>query len=77
MKSGVQGCSTCQPGQEQYEEFYSEIARANRVQYDYRTPEGKLFSTIAPTLEIARTRRDKWLASQEILNKWQETGETN
>ena len=66
MKSDRNGFSTCPRGGEQFEEFYSSIARATRVQYDYRTPAGQLFSTIAPTLEIARARRDAWLAEQKV-----------
>ena len=62
MKSDIQGCSTCPIGGEQYEEFDS--GRGRRVQYDYRTEAGKLFSTIAPDLETARRRRDAWLALQ-------------
>jgi hypothetical protein len=61
VKTDRQGCSTVQPGHEQYEQFYSPIARGWRVQYDYRSHDGKLFSTVAKTLEQARERRDKWL----------------
>ncbi len=64
MKTDVKGCSTCPPGQERYEEFYSSIARGKRVQYDYRTPDGKLFSTVAKSIETARARRDLWLKEQ-------------
>lgn len=65
MKSDVNGCSTTVPGQEQYEEYFSKIHGRLRVQYDYRTPEGKLFSCVAVTLEEARGRRDKWLERQQ------------
>jgi len=64
MKSDVNGCSTTQSGQEQWEEYYSEVLRKNCVQYDYRLPTGKLFSCVAPTLNIARERRDKWISKQ-------------
>jgi hypothetical protein len=64
MKTDVCGCSTCSNGTEQYEEFYSSISRGTRIQYDYRTPDGKLFSCVAKTLELARSRRDTWLAAQ-------------
>jgi hypothetical protein len=59
MKTDVNGCSTCQPGQEQWEEFrlFSKLY----IQYDYRTLDGKLFSCIAPSLDAARTKRDMWL----------------
>ena len=59
MKSDHNGCSTCPPGGEQWEEYAD---RVTRVQYDYRTPEGKLFSCIAKSLEEARAKRDAWLA---------------
>jgi hypothetical protein len=58
MRSDVNGCSTTANGQEQYEY----IQNFDRVQYDYRTPDGRLFSCIALTLEKARAKRDKWLA---------------
>lgn len=61
MKTDRNGCSTCPNGQEQHEEYFDRIVRGYRVQYDYRTPDGRLFSTIAPTLDIARRRRDAWL----------------
>lgn len=66
MKSDVNGCSTCPIGQEQYEEFRWSWMRDDepaRVQYDYRHPNGRLFSTIAPDLETARERRDAWVAN--------------
>jgi hypothetical protein len=59
MNTDKNGRSTCPPGQEQYEEYI--IGRKGLVQYDYRTPDGKLFSTVAPSLERARSRRDAWL----------------
>lgn len=31
------------------------------VQYDFRHPDGELFSTTASTLKLAREKRDKWL----------------
>ena len=62
MKTDVNGCSTTANGQEQYKVFGRSGRR--RVQYDYRTPTGKLFSCIAKSLTEARQRRDKWLAGQ-------------
>lgn len=51
------------PGKEQYE-FYNSTIPGNsprpRVQYDYRSREGELFSTVAKSLDEARTRRDQW-----------------
>jgi len=35
------------------------------TQYDYRHTDGRLFSCVAPTLEKARAKRDKWLAEGE------------
>ena len=64
MKSDINGVSTTQAGQEQWEEFWSHMTHGWLIQYDYRTPEGKLFSTIFPTLERARARRDAWLEEQ-------------
>ena len=58
----------CLPGQEQYEKFRSRItpfgSMTDGVQYDYRGVDGELFSTIANTLDEARTRRDKWLSER-------------
>jgi hypothetical protein len=56
------GHSMVQPMEERYEEFYSCTLRETRVQYDYRTLDGHLFSCIAKTLEDARARRDAWIA---------------
>lgn len=33
-------------------------------QYDYRAPDGELFSTIKPSLRQCRDARDKWLADK-------------
>ncbi len=43
--------------------FWSSLARGQRVQYDYRAPDGRLFSCVAKSLEVARNRRDAWLAA--------------
>jgi len=40
---------------------------ASKVQYDYRTPDGMLFSCIAKSLNEARAKRDAWLAEQDRL----------
>jgi hypothetical protein len=64
MKTDVNGCSTTAAGQEQWEEYYSIVLKKNLVQYDYRTPEGKLFSCVAKSLEAARAKRDNWLEKQ-------------
>jgi hypothetical protein len=56
------GCSVCKAGQENYTTFRP-AHRPNSVlyQYDYRHKDNELFSTVAPTLEECRTKRDKWL----------------
>jgi hypothetical protein len=67
MKSDVNGCSTCKAGRENWEAFTLRgIGGKPRkaIQYDYRHTNGNLFSCVAPTLEEARARRDKWLEGQ-------------
>lgn len=56
------GCSVCKTGKENYTTF-NPAHRPQQVfyQYDYRTENGELFSTVAPTLEQCRERRDKWI----------------
>lgn len=60
------GVSTCKAGEERYEEFMLGIGRRRRkmVQYDYRTEDGRLFSTVKPTLKSCREERDRWLNSR-------------
>jgi len=60
MKTDHNGCSTCPRGQEQYEMFTA-YNKKKFVQYDYRLLNGELFSCIAPSLEIARKKRDAWI----------------
>lgn len=56
------GISVCQAGKENYTTFVAGAFRGKEyIQYDYRTPEGILFSTVAPTLEECREQRDEWL----------------
>jgi hypothetical protein len=62
MKSDINGCSTCEAGQEQYEEFFSTTINRNMVQYDYRTEDGEnLFSCVRMTLEMCRKAKTEWL----------------
>jgi hypothetical protein len=61
MNTDVKGCSTCQAGTEQYQNFH--YRGTIFVQYDYRMHSGKLFSCVAPTLEKCREKRDAWLIS--------------
>lgn len=60
------GCSVCEAGKENYTTFSTRLGRkqVKRVQYDYRTPEGELFSHVGKTLEDCRQKRDEWLANQ-------------
>jgi len=58
------GISTTQNGQEQFEEFHHN--RKTFVQYDYRTPDGELFSTVKPSLESAREAKENWLAERRV-----------
>lgn len=61
------GCSVCPAGSENYEIYSTRFRgqRVKRVMYDYRTPDGELFSTVASTLDECRHRRDEWLSKQE------------
>ena len=61
------GVSTTEAGQEQYEEFKTRLGRktVTRVQYDYRTPDGELFSCVGADLAACRAKRDAWLAKQD------------
>jgi hypothetical protein len=58
MKNDEKGCSTCLPGQEQFEEFKTKGKKY--VQYDYRYLDGELFTCVARNLEIARNRRNNY-----------------
>lgn len=60
----VNGCSVCAAGKENYTNFNTKIGRKNvkRMQYDYRTPEGELFSCIGKDLEDCRRKRDEWIS---------------
>ena len=61
------GVSTTKAGEEKYEKFTTRVGRKSRTmyQYDYRTPDGELFSCVAPSLEACRMRRDSWLEKRE------------
>lgn len=60
------GVSTCQKaGSEKYEKFsLPHKPRKTYVQYDYRDTDGTLFSTVRPTLEECRKKRDEWLQAR-------------
>jgi hypothetical protein len=51
-------------GQCQWEWFYSYIKKCDMVQYDYRAPDGVLFSTIAKTYEDAVERKNEWMKNR-------------
>lgn len=72
MKSlNKNGVSTCtELGQEKYVYFYltpRPRKRGRYCQYDYRHTDGELFATVAPSLEICRERRDKWLDTKNKM----------
>lgn len=68
MKTDFKGCATIKEGSESYEYFSSGLSRrrVRRVQYDYRTHDGQLFSCVAKNLDIARQRRDRWLEQRSL-----------
>ena len=59
MKTDMNGCSTTPIGEERYERF--KVKTGYQYQYDYRSMNGELFSTVATTLDLCRKRRDEWL----------------
>jgi hypothetical protein len=54
----------CKPGQVQHEFFTTKVGRkeVEKIQYDYRTKKGELFSCVANTLDEAIAKRDAWFA---------------
>jgi len=59
MKSDNQGTSTCAAGTESFETFTNR--GTTYLQYDYRTTNGKLYSTVATSLQKCREKRNTWL----------------
>jgi hypothetical protein len=58
------GCSVCEQGKENYTTFRpAHRPKQTFYQYDYNT-DGELFSTVAPTLEECRSRRNEWIAEK-------------
>ena len=56
------GCSVCKKGEEKYTTFRPAHRPFRRFyQYDYRHTDGELFSTVAPSLEQCRIKRNKWV----------------
>lgn len=69
MKTDNRGCSTCAPGAEQYETFSTRVSGGKykrMVQYEYRTPAGRLFTCIATDLQTCRQRRDNWMRANRV-----------
>lgn len=56
-------------GDSRWESYYSRVLDKNLVQYDFRDWDGELFSTVAPSLEEAERRRDKWLEKKRAKNE--------
>lgn len=57
------------PGEEKFVKFRSGAFKGRTFyQYDYRHTNMALFSTVAPTLDECRRRRDEWLAKKERNN---------
>lgn len=61
------GCSVCAAGSENYTTFSTRLGRKSvkRVQYDYRTPEGELFSCVGKDIEDCRRKRDEWVRTKK------------
>lgn len=67
MKSDKNGCSTCPIGQEQWDQFYMPRFHKKMYLYEYRHPVTlKLFTTIAPTLALARVRKDLFITGENV-----------
>lgn len=63
--NGENGCSVCEQGQENYTTFcFAHRPKQTFYQYDYRHTDDDLFSTVAPTLEECRSRRNEWIAEK-------------
>lgn len=58
--SRLNSAMALQPGEERFEEFFSQVLGKDLIQYDYRAHGGRLFSTVARTAQEARDRRDRW-----------------
>lgn len=56
------GCSVCEQGKENYTTFRpAHRPKQTYYQYDYRHTDGELFSTVAPSLDECRKRRNEWI----------------
>ena len=65
MKKDVNGCSTCLPGQEQYETFRHYNSKTKQqeelFQYGYRVESGELFTCVSTSLVSCQIKRNHWL----------------
>lgn len=59
------GRSTCASGCENYTTYTTKLSgkRVKMYQYDYRTPNGMLFSCVGKSLAECRKKRDEWETS--------------
>lgn len=64
MKTDINGCSTTQAGKEQFEEY--EHRGQTFFQYDYRHPNGDLFSCVAKSVIEAQAKRDLWMEAKQL-----------
>lgn len=62
--NGNNGCSVCEAGKENYTTFIAMSRGIVFYQYDYRTPEGELFSCVGSNLDDCRRKRDEWLSKR-------------
>jgi hypothetical protein len=62
MRTDKNGCSTCPEGCEQYEFF--KYGSGGAYQYEFRDYDGKLFTTVRPTLKECRIEKDIWLQNK-------------
>lgn len=64
----INGISVCPAAEERYV-FFDLLPRIRSkgryCQYDYRHTDGTLFSTVAPSLERCRAKRDEWLQQKQ------------
>lgn len=60
----------CPPGEEVWQRYnvarYPSVSAARRraIEYNYRAPDGRLFTCTASSLKQARRRRDAWLEEE-------------
>jgi hypothetical protein len=54
----------CPPGESRSRLYWSASLHEYRTQFDYRHPDGTLFSCIARTLPDAQARRNAWLVER-------------